>query len=256
MGRADGKAPHTPALPGASDRYELRPIGIIRSCYKDKFGVPRQPGLVTAAEARLELFDDLVREESLAGLKGFSHLWLIFVFHLCLGAGWKPAVRPPRLGGNRKVGVFASRSPFRPNPIGLSAVELVGIERDGKNLSLRLRGADMVDGTPVLDIKPYVPYADALPDAAAGFATEPPRDDRPVNFTPEARRQILDADPAGDLRLALLIEQILRQDPRPAYMDRRSARTDFGMRLYELNVKWSLTGDGAMVTAVLPIGVE
>jgi tRNA-Thr(GGU) m(6)t(6)A37 methyltransferase TsaA len=120
-------------LAETSDLYalalEFRPIGVVRSCYTGRFGVPRQPRLVTAAEARLELLPEFAREEAFAGLEGFSHVWLIFVFHDCPGAGWSPTVRPPRLGGRRKVGVFASRSPYRPNPIGISAVRLIGLER-------------------------------------------------------------------------------------------------------------------------------
>jgi tRNA-Thr(GGU) m(6)t(6)A37 methyltransferase TsaA len=238
------------ASAGAFGSYHFRPVGIVRSCFTDRFGIPRQPRLVTADRTRLELFPEYSRGEGVAELSGFSHLWLIFVFHDCLGQGWKPMVRPPRLGGNRKVGVFASRSPFRPNPIGLSAVELVGIERDRKKLVLRLRGADLLDGTPVLDIKPYVPYADALPDARAGFAAEPPAKDWRVELAPAARRQLQEADPTGERQLAALLEQVLRQDPRPGYMDRRSDRSEFGLRLYELDVKWKLTEEGILVTAL------
>ena len=230
--------------------YGFHPIGIVRSCYTDKFGIPRQPGLVTAAEARLELFPQYAREEAFAGLSGFSHVWLIFVFHACLATEWRPMVRPPRLGGNRKVGVFASRAPFRPNPIGLSAVEFTGLERLGKVLTMHLRGADLLDGTPVLDIKPYIPYADALPNANAGFAPDPPSKDWQIDFTPEALRQMLDLDPQGERQLPLLLAQILRQDPRPGYMERRPERTDFGMRLYELEIKWRLNGDRVAVISV------
>lgn len=243
-------------MPRASSTYGFDPIGIVRSCYTGKFGIPRQPGLVTAAEATLELYPEYARDEAFAGLCGFSHLWLVFVFHECIGAGWKPMVRPPRLGGTGKVGVFASRAPFRPNPIGLSAVEFTGLQRDGKRLALRLRGIDLLDGTPVLDVKPYVPYADALPHANAGFAPEPPGRKWRVEFTPEAQRQLDAADPHGGRRLPLLITQILLQDPRPGYMDRYPERTDFGMRLYDLDVQWRLSGDHALVTAALPATVD
>jgi tRNA-Thr(GGU) m(6)t(6)A37 methyltransferase TsaA len=232
--------------------YAFRPIGILRSCYTDKFGVPRQPGLVTAAEARLELFPAFAREEAFKGIEGFSHVWLIFVFHECIADGWRPTVRPPRLGGRRKVGVFASRSPHRPNPIGISAVELLGLSPEETGLVLRLRGVDLLDGTPVLDVKPYVPYADAIPEAAAGFATQPPGREWAVEITPQAQVQIAAADPDGGLRLGLLLAQILRQDPRPGYMDRYPDRTEFGMRLYDLEIRWRLTGDGIQVTAVKP----
>ncbi len=230
------------------------PIGHLRSPYTDRFGIPRQSGLVTAGEARLELLPPYAREEAFAGLEGFSHLWLIFVFHTCLGAGWRPGVRPPRLGGRRKVGVFASRAPYRPNPIGLSAVEFLGLQRDGRGLALRLRGADLLDGTPILDIKPYVPYADALPQARGGFAQEPPMSDWGLEFAAEALEQIARIDPAGERQVGLLIGQILHQDPRPGYMDRYPERDSFVMRLYDLEVHWTLRDGVARVTAVLPAG--
>jgi tRNA-Thr(GGU) m(6)t(6)A37 methyltransferase TsaA len=225
-------------------------IGVVHSCFTDRFGIPRQPGLVTAADAWLELYPAYAREEALQGLSGFSHVWLIFVFHTCLGAGWKPTVRPPRLGGRKKVGVFASRSPFRPNPIGISAVELVRIERRQTGPVLHLRGADLLDGTPVLDLKPYVPYADAIPSANAGFAAEPPGVDWAIQFTDEAEHQIALADPAGKRHLRKLIVQILRQDPRPGYMERYPKRTEFGMRLCELEVSWRLENGRAVVSSV------
>jgi tRNA-Thr(GGU) m(6)t(6)A37 methyltransferase TsaA len=232
-------------------RYRFAPIGRLRSCYSERFGIPRQPRLVPAAEASLELFPEYAREEAFNGLEGFSHLWLIFVFHACLDEGWRPTVRPPRLGGRRKVGVFASRSPYRPNPIGISAVELLGLERSATRLALRLGGADLLDGTPVLDIKPYVPYADAIADARGGFAGEPPGREWDVAFTEEARRQLAAADPEGTRRLARLIGQILRQDPRPGYMDRYPERTEFGLRVYDLDVQWCLDGQTrVLVTAI------
>ncbi len=227
------------------------PIGHIRSPYTDRFGIPRQSGLVTAGEARLELLPPYAREEAFHGIEGFSHLWLIFVFHTCLGAGWRPSVRPPRLGGRRKVGVFASRAPYRPNPIGLSAVEFLGLDRDGRALALRLRGADLLDGTPVLDIKPYVPYADALPHARGGFAQEPPMSAWDVAFADEALAQIAQVDPGGKRQVGLLIEQMLYQDPRPGYMDRYPERDAFVMRLYDLEVRWSLKDGVARVTSVV-----
>lgn len=232
--------------------FRFEPIGIVRSCYSGRFGIPRQPRLVKAAASRLELFPELARDEAFAGLDGFSHLWLIFVFHDCVGAGWKPMVRPPRLGGRRKVGVFASRSPYRPNPIGISAVENLGLERSNGKLHLRLGGVDLLDGTPVLDIKPYVPYADAVAAAKAGFAAEVPGRDWAVTFSQAAVNAIDTADPDGTRQLALLIAQILRQDPRPGYMDRYPERTEFGMKLYDLEVRWVLGRDGVEVSSVEP----
>lgn len=230
--------------------FSFEPIGIVRSCFTDKFGIPRQPRLVTAARGRLTLFPPFAREDAFAGLEGFSHLWLVFVFHDCVGAGWNPTVRPPRLGGRRKVGVFASRAPYRPNPIGISAVELVGIEREAGGLSLSLRGLDLLDGTPVLDVKPYVPYADAIPEATSGFAPEAPGKAWNIAFSEESERDLAAADPDGALELRLLITQVLQQDPRPGYMDRYPERREFGMRLYDFEVHWRLIDGGALVTKI------
>ncbi|MBK1718545.1 tRNA (N6-threonylcarbamoyladenosine(37)-N6)-methyltransferase TrmO [Thiocystis violacea] len=229
----------------------FEPIGHIRSPYTDKFGIPRQPGLVSAAEARLELLPPFAREEAFKALDGFSHVWILFVFHQdCPTAGWNPTVRPPRLGGRESVGVFASRAPYRPNPIGISAVEQLGLVRDRRGLALRLRGVDMLDGTPVLDIKPYVPYADAIPEARAGFASPPESVFLSVSFTETASAELDAFDPDGARGLRDLITQVLTQDPRPGYMDRYPRRREFGLRLHELNIRWSLEGTGVMVTGI------
>jgi len=229
------------------------PIGILSSPFTDRFGIPRQPGLVTAAESRLVMLPPFDREEAFKGIEGFSHVWLLFLFHDdCPQAGWRPTVRPPRLGGRKRVGVFASRAPYRPNCIGLSAVAHQGLARGPEGLFLRLRGADLLDGTPVLDIKPYVPYADAIPDARSGFALEAPEADWEVAFTPEAEQGVAGADPDGGLRLRDLIVQVLSQDPRPGYMDRYPDRERFALRLYDLDVRWRVQDRTALVEAVAP----
>ncbi|WP_040095556.1 tRNA (N6-threonylcarbamoyladenosine(37)-N6)-methyltransferase TrmO, partial [Aeromonas australiensis] len=155
-------------------KFEIDTLGIIRSPYKEKFAIPRQPGLVKSARARLELLPPYDQPDVLRGIEQFSHLWLSFVFHQTMAQGWHPTVRPPRLGGNERVGVFATRSTFRPNPLGLSVVELHGVGRERGKLWLELGAVDLLDGTPIVDIKPYVPYADSLPDARGGFAPDAP----------------------------------------------------------------------------------
>jgi len=228
------------AVPGA---YTLQVIGRIRSPYREKFGIPRQPGLV-AVESRLELLPGFDAAEMVEGLEAFSHLWLTFVFHACVAQGWRPRVRPPRLGGNARVGVFASRAPFRPNHLGLSVVELLGIERDD-GLVLRLQGADLLDGTPVLDIKPYLPYVDAIPAARGGFAPAPPAGLQ-VQFSPASERQLAD-----DTALRRMIAAVLSQDPRPAYRQDDPRRV-YGMRLAEVNLRFRIADGIAEVLAVEP----
>lgn len=224
--------------------YCFDAIGTVRSPYREKFAVPRQPGLVTAARAELHLHGNCNREEILRGIEGFSHLWLLFVFHQVLDQGWKPTVRPPRLGGNRRLGVFATRSPFRPNPIGLSAVKLEGVDnRDGQWL-LQLSGIDLVDGTPVLDIKPYVPYADAIADAREGFAGQPDNQHSAVAFSPDSLRQLASLQ-ADYPTLQALIEQVIGQQPQPAYQ--QDPGRVYGMTLYDLNIRWCRDDDQCTV---------
>ncbi len=233
--------------------FSFEPIGIIRSCFKEKFGIPRQAGLVPAARASLELLPPYNRPEAVKGLEDISHLWVLFVFHQCLRKEWKPTVRPPRLGGNRRVGVFASRSPFRPNPLGMSAVELLSIEHTENSLRLHLRGVDMMDGTPVLDIKPYLPYADSLPSAEGGFAPLAPERAQTVQFSEPAEVFLNSLDDGEADYLRRLIVQVLEQDPRPAYLASDAQRTSFGMHLCDINLRWTLDQGYTRVTSIQPI---
>ena len=230
-------------------KFEFQPIGIIHSCFPEKFGIPRQPGLVKEAHATLELLPPYDRHEALEGLEDFSHLWLLFVFHATQQQAWKPTVRPPRLGGNKRIGVFASRSMFRPNPLGLSVVELERIDTSVRPPCLYLKGVDLLDGTPVLDIKPYLPYVDAIPAATGGYAADSPEPRLQVRFTSEAASQC--ARYATDYpQLQTLITQLLALDPRPAYYAADEARTDFGMRLLDFEIKWHTEGEWVNVLAI------
>lgn len=217
--------------------FHFNPIGIVHSCFTEKFGIPRQPGLVTAARATLEILPPYDQDEAFKELNTFSHLWILFVFHGIPKGKWRPTVRPPRIGGNRRVGVFATRSGFRPNPIGMSAVVLDGMRRQKGKMLLELSGIDLLDQTPVLDIKPYLPYADSISEAAGGFADKRPGTSFTVVFTPQAE-QICDWLENEYPGFANLLRQLLAADPRPAYVERQSARREFGIRLYDVNVRW------------------
>ncbi|HEB67260.1 MAG TPA: tRNA (N6-threonylcarbamoyladenosine(37)-N6)-methyltransferase TrmO [Gammaproteobacteria bacterium] len=229
-----------------------RPIGVIRSPFREKFGIPRQPGLAPAARATLEPVPPFDRPEAFEGLDDFSHLWVLFHFHATARETWKPMVRPPRLGGNRRVGVFASRSMFRPNPIGLSVVALERIDRSGPRPVLHLQGVDLLDGTPVFDIKPYLPWVDAVPDARAAYAGSRPGTRLPIRYSPEARQQLMDAA-VSHPAFPTLVEQVLSLDPRPAY---RTSRDEpgrlYGMRLAGFDVRWKTSEAGIDVVSIEP----
>jgi tRNA-Thr(GGU) m(6)t(6)A37 methyltransferase TsaA len=231
--------------------YTFKPIGYIHSCFKQKFGIPRQPGLVREATAILKMAPEFSQMEAFRRLSEFSHIWVLFVFHGTLGQGWRPSVRPPRLGGNTRVGVFASRSGFRPNAIGQSAVELVDIQRVKGRVQLLLGGVDLLDGTPVLDIKPYLPYADALPDATAGYAPGRPETRWPVCFSDQAERYCRQAASDRYPQLGALITRLLSLDPRPRYRDAQTPR-DYAMRLWDLDVKFRYHDGRIEVSSIQP----
>ncbi len=217
----------------------FNPVGIVHSCFTEKFGIPRQPRLVPAARATIEMLPPYDRDEAFRGLDDFSHVWIVFVFHGIEANKWQPTVRPPRLGGNTRIGVFASRSGFRPNPIGMSCVILESIRRDHDKLLLDVAGIDILNQTPVLDIKPYLPYADSIPDANGGYAAEPPRPSISIEFSDQGRGAIAEAEKTYP-GFTELVVQVLRADPRPAYMENRSSKTEFGLRLYDRNIRWTV----------------
>ena len=219
-------------------------IAHIRSDFSTKFGIPRQSGLVEELEAAVVFEPEYRNEAALRGLEGFSHLWLIWEFSQAKRESWSPTVRPPRLGVNRRLGVFATRSPFRPNPIGLSCVRLLGVDLhtpDGP--VIRVAGADLMDGTPIYDVKPYLPYADCKPEALGGFAAQPKQASLTVDFpeellalVPERKRQAL--------------RGVLAQDPRPSYQE--DPQRVYGMTFGGLEVKFRVEGDRLTVCQVEP----
>ena len=230
--------------------YTFDPIGIVHSCFKEKFGIPRQPGLIPEAEGRLEILPPYNRPEAFRQLDGYSHLWITFVFHAAIREQWSPTVRPPRLGGNQRVGVFASRSPFRPNPIGLSVVKLHSISCSQDQFVLHLGGIDLLDGTPVLDIKPYLPYSDAIPDAHTGYAPEPPAHHITLTFSAQAESILKELPRSRSDHLRRLIQQILANDPRPAYLQADTSLREFGMQLYDYNIRWQVGEDRVCITRI------
>ncbi|MCB1859680.1 MAG: tRNA (N6-threonylcarbamoyladenosine(37)-N6)-methyltransferase TrmO [Gammaproteobacteria bacterium] len=224
-------------------------VGIVHSPFKEKFGIPRQPGLVPQAAGILELLPPYNCPESVSGLADYSHIWIQFWFHQVEQGAWQPRVRPPRLGGNRRVGVFASRSPFRPNPIGLSVVKLNEVRCEGGAVTLAISGIDILDGTPVLDIKPYVSYADSIPDARSGFAPTAPDEALRVVFSAHAERQI---QSRGDLpKLRELIVSLLTTDPRPAYVEDGRKERVYGIHLYDFDLRWRVENREALVLELL-----
>ena len=245
-----------------SESICFAPIGIVHSPYQEKFAIPRQAGLAKI-DAVIELLPPFAQPDAVSGIEQFSHIWVAFVFH-ALGfqregceREWKPLVRPPRLGGNEKIGVFATRSTHRPNPIGWSAVELLRVEIDG-GVKLHIRGADLLDGTPVLDIKPYIPYADAIPDARAGYAQLAPQR-LSVRWNDEAlsaaQNLSNDLQSCGfkkqNVSLKKIVEEVLSFDPRPAYQD--EPERIYGVHIAGCNVRFRIDNEGVEIIGVARI---
>jgi len=232
-----------PAMSENAITFEI--IARVHSPYREKFAAPRQPGLAPAAEGFVEMLPPYDRTEAFKGIEQYSHIWLVFLFdQVPAEKAWQPMVRPPRLGGNKKVGVFATRSPFRPNRIGMSVVKLGGIERRSGKLGLVVTGLDLVDGTPVLDIKPYLPYVDRVPACGAGAFEEAPPAGRQVRFSDQARGVA-----ASHPELEELIVQTLALDPRPGYRHGESGG-EFGMTLAGHNIRWREEAEGPLVVII------
>ncbi len=215
--------------------YTIKPVGMIHSCYSEKFGIPRQPGLVKNARGAIELLPPCDREEMYRELDSFSHIWVQFVFHEAMSDGWRPTVRPPWLGGQKRVGVFASRTPHRPNYLGISVVRYLGMRKEKSKLYLDISELDLLNGTPVVDIKPYVPYSDKVDMASSGFVQS--GDELiTVVYTREAEDACKRYEKTSGRSLHALITELLQQDPRPA--SQRHKHREYGMQLWDMNIRW------------------
>lgn len=216
-------------------RVTISPVGFIRTPFDEKFAVPRQSSLVHHGHFEIFFYPPYDCEEAFNGIDEFSHLWITFLFdRIPEDPVFRPMVRPPRLGGNTFKGVFATRSPFRPNRTGLSVVRLVEVKRYNGRVSLIIDGADMVNNTPVIDVKPYIKFFDSVPDAVSGFALEAPKMHKVV-FSEKAMLQIKDS---GVSDFKELIEEVLSQDPRPAYRTQQTDERVYGVGLCGFDVKW------------------
>ena len=221
----------------------MKIIARIYTDFKEKFGIPRQSGLAEGLVGRIVFEEEYRRPEALRGIDGYSHLWLIWNFSECERDTWSPTVRPPRLGGNRRVGVFATRSPFRPNPIGLSSVRLLGVEHtDTEGDVLLVSGADLLDGTPIYDIKPYLAFTDSHPDAICGFADGV----RDYKLTVDFPKELADLIAAEKLQGLITL---LENDPRPSYQD--DPERIYGMLFSEREIKFRVEGDRLIVTDII-----
>jgi len=232
-------------------QFQIEPIGIIHSPFKQKFAIPRQPGL-NSIQSSIEILTPYDTNEAFTGIEQFSHLWLSFIFHENIDKSWSPQVRPPRLGGNKKMGVFATRSSFRPNSIGLSVVKFRGLRQKGDKIYLDIEGADLVDQTPVVDIKPYIPYADSIPEAQSGYAQQTPENKLKVVFDDRAESQLEILEPNYP-DLGRLISEVLSQDPRPAYKKLRNDAKIYAVKLYEFDVQWQVNNNTCHIVDILSL---
>lgn len=229
-----------------SEAVMMHVIARIRSEFPTKFGIPRQSGLVGALQSTVVFEPEYRNPEALRGLEGYSHIWLLWQFSGALREGWTPTVRPPRLGGNTRMGVFATRSPFRPNAIGLSSVRLEGIELQSEwGPLLHVSGADLMDGSPIYDIKPYLPYTDAHPEASGGFALQSKEGPLQVEFPGALLERVPPAQREG-------LIAVLAQDPRPAYQN--DPKRVYGFPFSGLEIRFTVEGDRLTVQEVRLLG--
>lgn len=220
----------------------IEPIAYMRSDFPTKFGIPRQSGLAESLRSTIVFEPKYRNADALRGLEDFSHLWLIWQFSKAIRTDWTPTVRPPRLGGNTRMGVFATRSPFRPNSLGLSCVKIIGLEQTAENGTvIHVAGADLMDGTPIFDIKPYIPYSDARPDALGGFTDTAEDFILNVDF-PAALLEIL---PNEKQQAAI---EVLSHDPRPSYQ--RNADRVYGLSFAGFDIRFTVRDKTLSVTEV------
>ena len=229
-------------MPKAPEAMTLKVIAHIHTAFPTKFGIPRQSGLVDSLRGEVVFTPEYRNADAVRGLEDFSHIWLVWQFSGAVRDSWSPTVRPPRLGGNTRMGVFATRSPFRPNPLGLSSVKLEAIEhRPDVGPVLIVRGADLMDGTPIYDIKPYIPYADCHPDASEGFTGQTRMHLLQVEFPPDLLAQV----PAAD---SDALTGVLASDPRPSYQ--HDPERVYGMEFAGLEVHFRVDGEVLTVTGI------
>ncbi len=230
--------------------HTVQVIGHIKTPFAEKFGVPRQPNLCSA-KGQIFLGEAFNSLQAIEGLMQHSHLWLLFLFDQNIDQGWKQSVRPPRLGGNKKVGVFSTRSSFRPNSIGMSVVKLLGIiEINGKPV-IEVSGVDVVNNTPIIDIKPYIPYSDSVSEARSEMASDSPEESLTVSFSDLALKNMETLKVQSDLRQ--LISEVLKQDPRPSYKKNRLDPKIYAITLENIDIKWQVTEQRCEVLEVSQI---
>ena len=227
------------------DPVIIRPIAKMRSDFPSKFGIPRQSGLVQELQSTIVFEPEFRNPDTLRGLEGYSHLWLIWQFSEAVRTDWSPTVRPPRLGGNTRMGVFATRSPFRPNNLGLSCVRLIGIEQTpNQGTVVHVAGADLMDGTPIFDIKPYVPYSDCHPDASGGFTDTAGEFLLQVDFPPELLAKLPENKREATIG-------VLSHDPRPSYQ--RDPDRVYGLPFAGFDIRFTVRGDVLQVCDVVKL---
>ena len=222
---------------------EMKIIARIHTPFDTKFGIPRQSGVAADVKGEIVFEPEYREQEAVRGLEGFSHIWLIWCCSESVTDKWSPTVRPPRLGGNVRMGVFATRSPFRPNRSGLTGVRLIRMEEENGRITLVVSGADLMDGTPIVDIKPYLPYVDSVPDAVGGFTEQTERHRLTVDFPEKLKKYV----PKQNLPAVM---GLLAQDPRPAYQ--HDGKRVYGVPYGEVDIRFVVEGDTLTVVEVVP----